>query len=187
MKYNYFETLESLSLCAYNAVRTACSEQAAISGSTPSDIRKDFGTKLLELEGYLFKEFIPPLKREGIAKYAHSLSRLTDSACEHISLTLACGGFRKRGEEERICIELAKMIHENTALLRSLKKPDNIPDIKVFRELSHKGFEAHNASVSRSECGVSAKSSQLLLSASKLRSELSLCFDVLLETIFNNI
>ncbi|MBQ7384583.1 MAG: hypothetical protein IJV72_07330 [Clostridia bacterium] len=188
MKYNYFEALDSLSVRVYDAVSSACSERGIVSEKSLAQIRGGFNSALLELETSLFGEFIPPLKRDNIAAYAHALSRVTDTACEHIALKLSHGSIGKRLSEEDICIELAKLIHDGTSMLKSLRKPDIMPDIKSFREYSRKGLEAHTASLAQISRGALPKSYlQPLISAGKLRSELSVCFDVLLETMFNNI
>ncbi len=179
MKYNYFEALDSLSLCAHEAVT------AAVSGGSASDMRAKFHATLLELEGALFGEFLPPLRRESIAEYAHSLSRLTDTACEHMALRRSRCISSKQTEEERICLELSSRIRDGTDMLKSLKRPGEIPDIKEYRALLSQAHEAHERELRGISVG-SARASELI-SLGKLRRELSLCFDALIEIMLNNI
>ncbi len=189
MKYNYFDALEALSQCALETVRASCSVDPVISSKLPSEKRTNFNSMLLELENSLFEEFLPPLKRESIAEYAHCLSRLTDAACEHMTAKLSIrSSTAKQSEEEKICIELAKRIHEGTAMLKALKKPGETPDIKEYRELSCRALDAHNAESRAAKRGaLCGGREEQILSAGKLRSELSLCFDGLLELMLNNI
>ncbi|MBQ8140286.1 MAG: hypothetical protein IJ038_01135 [Clostridia bacterium] len=187
-KYNYFEALEELAAGACNAVRSVCGEGASISKKEFTQIRSDCAKTLFSLENSLFSEFLPPLERDNIAAYAHCLSRLIDTAAEHFALSRALGGQRKKNEEEKICLELASEIKNGTSMLRNLKKPGEIPDIQKFRSLLHSGIEAHNAELSKINSGVLPKTyAQSVLSAGRLRIDLSKCFDKLLEIMLNNI
>lgn len=189
MKYNYFDALEALSLCTLETVTLGCSEGKPISARTSAEQRTKFDETLFELEKSLFEEFLPPLRRESIAEYAHSLSRLTDAACEHITAKLVSGAnLAKQSEEERICLQLAKRIHESTSMLKALKKSGETPDIKEYRALATQALEAHNkerSAIRRTATGSGRE--ERILSSGMLRFELSLCFDGLLEIMLNNI
>ncbi len=188
VKYDYFEVLEELSLCAYNTVKQACSDANQGSKKAFSETRAKCNRTLLSLENMLFQDFLPPLERDNIATYAHCLLSLTDTAGEHMALSNVGGMPRRRSEEERICIDLAQELNNSTSILRKLKKPGELPDIQKFRDLLHAGLEAHSADISKINSGILPRSSiQQTLSAGKLRASISRCFDTLLEIMLNNI
>ncbi len=187
-KYNYFKALESLSECAYNATLAACSEKSMNSKKTISEIRSMADDILLSLENALFTDFLPPLERDDIAAYAHSLSRVIDTAAEHKALRATDKITRKKTAEEAVCLKIAEKIKESTTILKKLRGQSDIPDIQNFRQLLRSGFDSHSTELSKlSLGGNSAAHAQTLLSTARLRRELSLCFDSLLETMLNNI
>ena len=184
-KFNYFEVLEQLAEYALEAVASACMDKA--SKKPLSQIRADCNNTLFSLEESLFEDFLPPLERDNIAAYAHCLSRVVDAAAEHIALS-CLGGIRRKTPEEKLCYELAEKIKEDTHILRTLKKPGELPDIQEFRFQASSALEAHNAELSKINSGAVSKSqAHIIMSAGRIRIELCRCFDELLEIMFNNI
>ena len=95
---------------------------------------------------------------------------------------------RKNTEEEKICYELAQKIKEDTYILRTLKKPGELPDIREFRSRMRLALKAHNEELSRINSGARPRSlTHIVMSAGRIRLELSRCFDELLEIMLNNI
>ncbi len=187
VKYDYFETLESLSIYASEAVKLACSENTS-SKKHLEDIRANSSQKLMSLESSLFSDFLPPLERDSIAAYAHTLKDLTDTACEHFTLCRTCTVQKKKTEEEALCISLVSEIKESTAILRNLKKPGETPDIQKFRDILHKAIQAHISELSKISNGALPKSlTPVILSSGRLRASLSHCFDSLIEIMLYNI
>lgn len=185
-KYNYFEALETLAEYALEAVEYACLDKH--SKKPLSELRSRCDKTLFSLEESLFSEFLPPLERDNIAAYAHCLSRVLDAAAEHFALCCLGGGLKLNTEEEKICYELAKIIFENTRILRNLKKSGDLPDIKEFRIQARKALEAHGSELTRINSGASHISrTHTVISAGRIRIELSRCFDELLEIMLNNI
>ncbi len=185
-KFNYFEALENLAEYAVMAVGCACIDKAP--QKPLSEIRLDCDSTLYSLEESLFEEFLPPLERDNIAAYAHCLSRVVDSAAEHIAVCCLNGTTRRKTEEEKICYELALKIKENTYILRTLKKSDKVPSIEDFRAQTRAAFEAHSTDLAQIRAGAIPKSlAQKVISAGRIRLELSRCFDELLEMMLNNI
>ena len=186
VKFNYFEALEVLADLATMAVGSACTDK---SPKMPlSDIRYNCDKTLYSLEESLFEEFLPPLERDNIAAYAHCLSRVVDSAAEHIAICCLNGTSKRKTEEEKICCELAQKIKDNTFILRNLKKSCEMPSIEDFREQARLAFEAHANDLAMIRSGAIPKSlAQNVISAGRIRIELSRCFDELLEIMLNNI
>ena len=185
-KFDYFEALEKLADLAVMAIGCACIENAPKKPLT--EIRYDCDNTLYTLEESLFEEFLPPLERDNIAAYAHCLSRVVDSAAEHIALCCLNGTSKRKTEEEKICYELALKIKENTYILRTLKKTSELPEIEDFRSQTRTAFEAHSNDLSMIRSGAIPKSlAHNVISAGRMRIELSRCFDELLEIMLNNI
>ena len=187
MKYNYFDALESLADCAYNATLSACAERRANTKKALLEIRDKRDEILFSLEKTLFADFLPPLERDDIAAYAHALSRVVDAALEHDALRSGEKFIKKRIPEETICLDIAKEIKENTAILKNLKKPSEIPDIQKLRQLLRSGSDMYTAELSRIASGTSISAASSIHSVARLRKELAMCFDCLLETMLNNI
>ncbi len=187
-KYNYFDTLDTLADYAYSSVEQACTDSNIGSKKDFEKIRSECNNTLFSLENSLFSEFLPPLERDNIAAYAHCLSRVVDIAAEHFIISRINSARRSRTEEERICSALMQEIKNGTAMLRNLKRPDEIPDIQKFRALLHSGLEVHNAELAKMNSGAFTKQyADTVISAGRLRRELSRCFDKLLEIMLNNI
>lgn len=187
VKYDYFEALDTLALYASETVKIACSENTS-SKKQLEDIRAKSSQKLLSLENSLFSDFLPPLERDSIVAYAHTLKALIDTACEHFTLCQTCSAIRKKSDEEKLCISLVSEIKEDTAILRNLKKPKETPDIQKFRDILHKAIQAHVSELSKISNGAVQKSlTPIILSTGRLRASLSHCFDSLIETMLYNI
>lgn len=186
-KYNYFEALESLALYASDSVKIACSENSSPKKAL-EDIRIKSSQTLLSLESSLFSDFLPPLERDSIAAYAHTLKALIDTACEHFTLCRTCVSLRKKSEEERLCISLVSEIKESTAILKKIKKPGETPDIQKFRDILYKAIQAHTSELSKINSGILQKSmTPVILSTGRLRAQISHCFDSLIEIMLYNI
>lgn len=187
-KHNYFDILERLSDIAYNAVNTACSDKYAEKTESFEVLRSELNSTVLDLEKSLFGDFLPPLERNNIAEYAHSLSDIVTSASEYITIRhkLCCPA--QRFDEPRFCISLANELKEATFILRKIKKSGQMPDLKRFRECLRAAEEAHSADLSKLQASILPKAYETIINyAGNLRSELSATFDTLIEIMLNNI
>lgn len=187
-KYNYFDILERLSDMAYNAVNNACSDKYPEKKESFEKLRSELNSIVLDLEKSLFGDFLPPLERNNIAEYAHSLSDIVTSANEYISIRhkLCCPA--ERFAEPQLCIILANEIKEATFILRKIKKSGQMPDLKRFREVLRAAEEAHSADLSKMQVSVLPKAYERIITyAGNLRTELSATFDTLIEIMLNNI
>lgn len=185
-KYNYFDALEALSRNARSAVNIACAEKRSDKKAEISELRSNSEGTLLALEAALFAEFLPPLERDGIAEYAHCLLDVISAAIEYASFSSSLP-YAKCGEAA-LCVELSGKIHEATFILRKLRNPGEMPDIKGFREKLSLSLDAHTNDISRLRTSAVPKGyDSLLQSAGKLRRELSRSFDKLIEIMLNNI
>ena len=187
-KYNYFDILEKLSDIAYNAVNTACSDKYTEKRGIFEDLRTELNSTVLDLEKALFGDFLPPLERNNIAEYAHSLSDIVTSANEYITLRhkLCCPA--QRFSEPELCIALANEIKEATFILRKIKKSGQMPDLKRFREFLRSAEKAHSDDLSKLQASVLPKAYESIINyAGNLRTELSATFDTLIEIMLNNI
>ena len=188
MKYDYFETLEQLSLHASEAVRLACQPMPNRDPKSISSIRKHSDRLICELEDTLFADFLPPLERETIAGCAHSLSRVVDQASELLYHTAYAPPLEKTNEEGKICLLLCEKMSESIAMLRTIRKPNELPDVQGFRALLAEGRRAHGAVLSRIHSGILPKSeAQTMILTGKLRAEISRAFDDLVEIMLHNI
>ena len=187
-KYNYFENLEQLSELAQNAVHIACGSYAQKTKQEFSTLRKSCDKLICELEDTLFSDFLPPLERNNIAACAHCLSRVVDKASELIGNTEFLSIDRRLNEEGKICMLLAEQLKTSISMLRHIRKPDEMPDIQGFRKLLDEGRCAHNSMLSKLHSGIIPRSyAQSIILTGRLRSELSRCFDELVEIMLNNI
>lgn len=187
-KYNYFDILEMLSDIACNAVNTACSDKYTEKKESFEVLRAKLDSTVLELERSLFGDFLPPLERNNIAQYAHSLSDIVSSANEYITIRhkLCCPA--QRFEEPSLCISLANEIRDATSILRKIKKSGQMPELKRFREYLRTAEEAHSADLSKVQGAVLPKAYETIITyAGNLRTELSATFDTLIEIMLNNI
>ena len=188
MKYDYFETLEQLSYHANEAVRLACSHAPSGDAQSISSIRKRADRLICELEDTLFSDFLPPLERETIAGCAHSLSRVVDQASELLCHAAYAPPLEKVNEEATVCLRLCEKMVTSIALLRRIRKPDELPDVGGFRALLAEGRRAHGTMLSRVHSGILPKSAaQTIILTGRLRAEISRAFDELVEMMLNNI
>ncbi len=191
LRPDYFRILEELSALVHSAVCAACREGERMSRSALSNMRLEADRKICALEESLFIDFVPPLERDGIASYAHCLSHAIDRATEYHGELIALGGFHAKygdNEEGAVCTELSERLCRATALLRKIKKSGKTPDVQGFREVLTRGREAHNKCLSHIGAGSLPRSyARAVLAAARLRRELSLCFDKLIEIMLDNI
>ena len=188
-KYNYFDSLEKLSVLSSRAVFLSCSPPRASTHGELVGIRHASDKILCELESVLFSDFMPPLDRSGISCAAHSLCRVIDRCGDIVSYRSGKNAFAERkSKEAELCIRLSQLIEENISRLRYIKRPDELPDLVGFRKLVCDAQSAHNTLQRKLSSGVyprSAIPSLCLLCA--LRRELSHTFDRLVEIMLENV
>lgn len=181
MKYDYFEALLHLSDQVLTAVRAACGEEDK---KKLPQARQICDELICQTETALFRDFLPPLERDSLAICAHGLSRIVDVSLE---LSHSVGALPPPAEG-RICVELASLLRDSTALLPSVRKPDQLPDLRGYRTLLAKGLAAHESLLASVRRGSLPHSSlPAILLTGQLRMELSHCFDTLLEVMLRNI
>ena len=195
-KTDYFEMLESLADLVLEAVSAACASckiDEHVREKKLSELHLKCEISVCELETKLFSDFIPPLQRDSIATYAHSLSRVVDRASD-----LCVSGVKNRStifngacdesHTREVCIRLAEKIVENTKLLRRLRSPSCVLEVSDFRSTLRQGREASARELHKVRCGVlPALCADSIYGAERLRYELSYCFDKLVEIMLNNI
>ena len=185
VKCNYFDKLEKLSLLSESAVLIACSE--GMRGDM-TEIRLSCDRLVCETEDALFSDFIPPMERDNIAAAAHTLSRVVDKAYELISDGAGNSPAMNKNEEAKICIKLSEELSSHISLLKKIRKPGELPDLQGFRRLLCDGRSAHKRMVCRLRSGALPRSyAETVILTGRLRSELSLAFDEIVEIMLNNI
>lgn len=185
-KYNYFEQLEHISCTARQAVRQCCSALPSDKQQSFVNLRQTCDRRICELEEILFSDFLPPLERDSIATCAHCLSRIVEQATE-VSLFPPSSAPAAR-EEGKICIRLADELHASVTMLRTITKPEEIPNVKGYRQMLGEGRKAHQAALEQLRSGKIARSeAQNILQTGRLRLELSRAFDEVVEIMLNNI
>ena len=188
MKYDYFYSLEQLSLLARDAVTLACTKTPSVDAPSISSLRKKCDRLICELEDTLFSDFLPPLERETIAGCAHCLSRVVDQASDLLCHAAYSTLGEKNNEEGKICVLLSQKLVESISLLKKIRKPDETPDPQGFRALLAEGRCAHTTMLSRLHMGTIPKSAaQTIILTGRLRAELSRAFDEVVEIMLHNI
>ena len=188
-KQNYFDTLERLSVLCSRSVFLVCTHAKSTAHSEICTIRHSADKIVCELEKTLFSDFMPPLERANIAACAHSLVRVMEK-CTQISGYRASKGIfaEKKSKEAELCIRLSQLVEENISRLRKIKHPEELPDFPGFRKLISEARTTHQTMLRKMSTGIYPKNSQqLLLMMGELRSELSHCFDDIIEIMLNNI
>lgn len=184
VKYNYFEDLEKLSSLSLSAVTLSCggnSQEFAV-------IRSECDALVCKIEDNLFADFLPPLERDNIAAAAHCLSRIVDRVYELRSEPSADQAFMRTNDEAIVCVKLAEELSRAVLLLRRIRRPEEIPDLQGYRELLDEGRAAHRRMLSRVRSGAVPKSrAEAIILTGRLRGELSLAFDEIIEIMLNNI
>jgi hypothetical protein len=178
-KFNYFDTLETLSDLMEQTVREVFGVKNTSPNSFASHCKatEDANKMICELEAKLFSDFFPPLERADIAAFAHSLGRATATAASMER------GRRNRisPSEGEICIKLAGIINQNAHMLKKIRKTDGIPNRDCFRELLKSGEEQRTRNSAYVKAGEARSPSE------EMTRELSVCFDRLVEIMLNNI
>ncbi len=181
-KINYFELLEEISLLSARAVFLA-------TGNTRQALQKSLFEcrelqnqcieKTCALEERLFTDFLPPLERRSIAEAAHGMGKIIECCYKTIFQKLQRTGYDKRAREQEACLKLSEILEESVALLKKIKKPNQIPRAKEFREIL--------ASARRTARLSQKKQSPSSLCMLELCEELSDCFDKIIEIMLCNI
>ena len=181
-KINYFELLEEISVLSTRSVYLATENtrsrlQEALLECI--ELQAEATSKICTLEEFLFKDFLPPLERRSIAEAAHGMGRIIECSYQAISKKLQRSGYDKRSRDQDSYIKLAELIEESIKLLKKIKKPNQMPKSKEFRDILQK---AHVVTKSSSK-----KQSSSALCMTELQKELSDCFDKIIEIMLCNI
>lgn len=181
-KINYFELLEKIALLSARAVFLASANTKTLlqkSLSETEKIQSQCVEEICTLEEFLFTDFLPPLERRSIAEAAHGMGRIVECSAKIIYQKLQRPSYDKRSKEQEICVELSKILEESISLLKKIKKPNQTPRAKEFRQIL---LTARNASRSSQK-----RQSPSALCMTELREELSDCFDKIIEIMLCNI
>ena len=184
VKYNYFEDLEKLSSLSLSAIELCCGDNV----DQVLRIRPECDALVCRIEDNLFADFLPPLERDNIAAAAHCLSRIVDRAYELRSEPSADAAFMKSNDEAVVCVKLAQELSRAVHLLRRIKRPEEMPDLQGYRVLLDEGRDAHRKMLRRVRSGAVSKSrAEAIILTGRLRGELSIAFDEIVEIMLNNI
>ena len=196
-KNDYFEMLEALAENALEAVKIVCSPNFEIIEKEREkrifELKSKCEITVCEIESKLFSDFVPPLQRDNIALYAHSLSRVADRAYDLSTDCLKKGVAQSRGglkgnESCAVCIKLSEKLLSSTKLLRTLRSPSCKVDVSDFRKTLCEGRHASAREFEKVKRGVLPPShADRIYGVERLRYELSNCFDSLIEVMLNNI
>lgn len=181
-KINYFELLDEIALLSARAVFLASASTRALlqkSLSEVQELQSRCVEKICVLEDFLFTDFLPPLERRSIAEAAHGMGRIVECSAKIIFQKLQRSSYDKRSKEQEICVKLSKILEESISLLKKIKKPNQTPKAKEFREIL---ISARNTSRSSQK-----RQSPSALCMTELREELSSCFDKIIEIMLCNI
>ena len=181
-KINYFELLEEISVLCTRAVFLASQNSRSLLQKSICECRalqEQYLQKACALEDFLFTDFLPPLERRSIAEAAHGMGRIIECSDHIIFQKLQRSGYDKKAKEQDTYVKLAKLLEESVALLKKIKKPNQLPRSKEFREML--------LSARKSSRSSQKKQSPSALCMTELREELSNCFDRIIEIMLCNI
>ena len=184
-KFDYYAALEAFATDLHRALQLACTMHAKEQKDALRSLRIECDKRLCSMENILFCDFLPPLERDNIAAYAHCMLHTLEETIEHAALERGALG---QTAEEACCIRMASELKSCTAMLRRIRTPGELPDVRLFRNLLQQAREAHASDIARVGHGTLPKSaSRIILSTGRLRLELSRCFDELIEVMLHNI
>lgn len=181
-KINYFEILEEISLLCTRSVYLASGNTRPLLQKSLlecQELQKQCLQKICTLEDFLFTDFLPPLERRSIAEAAHGMGKIIECSHKIIFQKLQRSGYDKRAKEGEVCIKLAEILEESIAILKKIKKPNQTPNTKEFREIL---LSSRNSAKNYQK-----KQSPSSLCMTELREELSHCFDRIIEIMLCNI
>ena len=188
-RYNYFDSLERLSVLSARAVFLSCSSARASAQIELASIRQDAGRILCELERELFSDFMPPLERADISAVAHALCRIIERCADILGYKSGKNSiYERKSKEAELCIRLSRLVEDTVSRLRRVKRPDELPDLVGFRRLLCEAQSAHER-LQRKLCSGAYPRSALhsLCLICALRRELSHTFDILVEVMLENV
>lgn len=187
-KLDYFDALSRISVLSARAVFIACTPIRQSSAEIVA-LRRAADKIVCDLECFLFSDFMPPLDRSSISLCAHSLERIIEKSSDIIANRQARNFFGERkNKEAELCIRLSQLIEKATASLKSVKRPEHMPDIVEFRRLLCDARFAHASLQKKLNAGLYPRAAQhTLCLLGSLRSELARAFDVLIEVMLTNV
>ena len=181
---DYFKTIEEISEYALSSVRSVCDTQKTnIRDKTaPPDLLSRSDERICELEDKLFTDFLTPLERGDIAALVHALRRILSVSADIYITNKACqtSGTSK---ESAVCVCLAEQLNSDISLLKKIRKPQKNPSYRKFRMLLSEYTEQKCRNVLISQKAYSEHSALY----QRLRGEITLAYDTLLEIMLNNI
>lgn len=189
-RFNYFDSLERLSLLSSRAVFIACSSVKPSAQSEIAAIRHSADRMVCELENILFADFMPPLERTSICTCAHSIVRIIERCGDIAGYKSSKNNLfgERKNKEAELCIRLSQLIEENMIRLRHVKRPEELPDLAGFRKLVCEARSAHTNLQKKLNSGIYPRSAQhSLCLLGRLRCELSRAFDDLIEVMLTNV
>lgn len=181
-KINYFELLEEISVLSTRAVFLSAENTRSALQKSISECQKlqeESLEKICAVENFLFTDFLPPLERRSIAEAAHGMGKIIECSYQIIYQKLQRSGYDKRIKEQEVCLALAQIIEESVGLLKKIKKPNQMPKNKEFRQLL--------LSSQKTTKSTQKRQSSSALCINELRRELSDCFDKIIEIMLCNI
>ena len=186
-RFDYFHTLSELSDIMEGEVAMAFDRSGHKGSETVSAGKKKASKLYADTQKALWEDMIPPLERRDIASVVNSLLRIINTAYElqtersRISagifsppLRTSCdSNTRKKGE---IYSEIAREIGRTVALLGNIRRMKEPPSRYIY-DLSLNIFEKAS----------SPHGDRAAYLERKLGDDLSICYDRLVEVIYNNL
>lgn len=181
-KINYFELLEEISVLSTRAVFLAAGNSRSILQKSIVEcqmLQEQSSEKICAIENFLFTDFLPPLERRSIAEAAHGMGKIIDCSYQVIFQKLQRSVYDKRIKAQETCVLLVQILEESVGLLKKIKKPNQTPKTKEFREIL--------LNSRKSARSIQKRQSPYALCMNELREELSDCFDKIIEIMLCNI
>lgn len=181
-KNNYFDSLEELAvLCTRSVFLASSSTRPAIHRASleMQELQSHALELLCSVEETLFFDFLPPLERQSIAEIAHSLCRIIEASARLLHQKSAKPSAEKRIKGAEVCSALSSIIEDSVKMLKRIKKPSTIPELRKFRELLLSSRRLSRTAQKKQSFGLSL--------VCELREELSDCFDKIVEAMLRNI
>lgn len=188
-KFNYFNSIEEISVLCSRAVFLCCSPNEPTHIKEFTSIIHSANDKICDVEQILFCDFMPPLERNSIAQCVHSLEAVFSRSVDIMSYRRTENyDIERQNREAELCVSMMRYIEKDIPLLRRLKKSTEKPHFKEFRSLIFQALEAHAAHQKKYAANTSSPRSQKIQELiGALRRELTQCFNTITEVILSNI
>lgn len=194
-KFDYFETLVDMSLCALGEAKLLKETLEAFDPQTIGEVRAkmhvfehECDQKKHELTTALAQEFLPPVERDDLFRLSHVTDNLTD-AIDGVIAFLYMADIREiRPDAAAFADLIIECCNETTEMLRefrNFKKPARLNELIVsINDLEERGDKLYAEAVRK--LSVESKSTREVIEWRDIYRDFERCFDAA-ESVADNV